>query len=171
MKLDRVGRYFAELQHQQSMKSREYRMSGASFCIARAYRTHVIRCRLASLLFWHRTEKVEIIQRNYRGHVVRMQFRAMLKVKAALAAKRGQAATLIQTSYRRYIALKKYAVHMEYKEIAKKERLKRKKRVLKDKVSDNVSSGINLYRNSDLVVRKISISQKSIAAYEVGFAP
>lgn len=134
LKLDHVGRYFAQIQQQHDMKALEYRMSGASFCIARAYRTHVIRCRLASLLFWHRTEKAGIIQRNYRGHNVRLQYHAMLKVKAAIAARRNDAATRIQTTYRRYIAMKKYAVHMEYKEVAKKERLRRKKRILKDKV-------------------------------------
>jgi hypothetical protein len=114
----------------------KYRTNGASLIISRAYRGYVIRTRLHTLIYWNRMKLAIRIQRVYRGYKIRKVFKKAILNRRRLIAKREKAAIRLQSYIRMYLSRKHYLKHKEMKIKQIKDRRKKKKKLLKDKVTN-----------------------------------
>jgi hypothetical protein len=123
-----------------------HRMSGAALVIGRFYRAHIIRQRLATMIYWHHFEVAIQLQRVVRGHLARVQCRRQIIKFRRTVALRRKRVIMVQAMWRGIQGRQRAAAVRARKEAARAERRRRKKEKLEEFARMRKSWGKRWYR-------------------------
>jgi hypothetical protein len=116
-KLKFVHDWLAHINNERLQTIRQYKMDGAECYIAHAYRLYQMRKRLKKIMYWNRFAKAIVIQKNFRGYIVRKIVGKEIRAFRIRLKNREEAARKIQRLARFYNARMKFDRIFEAKEL------------------------------------------------------
>lgn len=123
---------------------------GAEICIAKAYRTLMIRRKLKKLVYWNHFRVAIIIQRYVRGHLVRRRMIDTFKNHRIRKMLENKSAVAIQAQFRRYRCLKLF--HNRVLQKAKLDHKRKQQKMLK---LATAATRVNIFWSLRKLFRKI----------------
>lgn len=146
-KLYHVQMLLDELRRFRESCAQQMYLDGAEQCIARAYRTLVLRRKLKNLLYWNRYRCAVVIQRIYVGYRVRRKFMKIWTLHQQRMAQENACAVIIQQMVRSHLARKALKSRAQRKLRLARERRARKLMILATTSQFNLKwAFVKLYR-------------------------